>query len=200
MQFTNTRIFRTKDEDFIQNLMCIHLCLVMYTLIFRLTARHAERRLQDLWHGVAVAITLYHSKHNGELHWRLLQGPQRMWNSAWMIPIVTIVVAIVHQSTAFFAPAPVVLSTKRRAPTFPSLLASSRDDSDLTKREELKTQLLTLAEEFKSIQSDLTNAVAYETKMEKDADGCQRYYLKLLRRIVRKVMGRKPKNTKSMLY
>jgi len=115
--------------------------------------------------------------------------------------LLTIAVIRVQLSAAF-TPAQITTSTTTTRTRVSPLFASSNDTGlDKTLREELKVQLLASADEFKSIQSDLTNAVIYEKKMEDDADGKKPkergYYFKLLKRIIGKIMGKKPKKTRS---
>lgn len=103
-----------------------------------------------------------------------------------------------------FAPARVAsIANPPRAAICPLFASSSSSsdstDLDKTLREELKVQLLASADEFKTIQQDLTGAVAYDKKTENDADNNVKergYFFKLIRRIIAKIMGKKKKKKK----
>lgn len=155
------------------------------------------------WYGDDVAMMhavlpsfIHHQEQYACYTMMAIKETLRMNKSTWTILCLTILVAIVQQSTAF-APISLRSSTQSTPHIFAS--SSSSDTELVALRKELKGKLLASADEFKSIQSDLTNAIDYETKMEDDADNKRYYYPQLLGRILRKVMGRKPKKQKSML-
>ena len=86
-----------------------------------------------------------------------------------------------------FAPA-----TRHRLATRALFSMPSENDPTAKQRQELKQQLLAAADEFKSIQADMNAAALKAEDDNVEEEKPQRlFYLKLIRRIVAKIMGKK---------
>lgn len=122
----------------------------------------------------------------------------------FLILLLTVFCALIHPLSAFAPCSRVPLtSSSSRCRPLSVLFSSSSNNTEKVdqQRQDLKKQVFAAADEFNSIQSDLTNAVAYETKMADDADNVKEdtgrfYYVKLLKRVIGKIMGRKSKKKK----
>lgn len=121
------------------------------------------------------------------------------------ILILFIVLNFAVQPVVAFAPANGVAppSSSGVRATLTKTASSSSDTMDLDKslREELKIKLLASADEFKSIQQDLNNAIQSEAKVEEDADDDtgRFFYFKLIRRMIGKILGKMKKKPKGAL-